>query len=188
MNRLSLLLAMLLLGGALAGCADNDQGTPTPTPTATTTATPSPTPTTTTSVVPTVTPTLPTPAGNLTNSSSGLFVRSIPTNLTAGQNATICWTVNGTGRIPHTALHFDNESHPNSTSFQDYDKGAIYPGNATSADPAGYAVPGEFCANLMVPETGSLYFRAHVLVPGVRNELSTEHELDGGTGTGSGST
>lgn len=183
MLRTTTLLTILLIGAAFAGCADTGDGdgtgapTPTPTPPAT------PTPATPTSATPVV-PTSPTPAANLTGNvtSPGIYVTSIPAMLTAGEPATVCWHVNGTARIPHTALHFDTESHPDSTRFQDYDQGAVYPGNASAADPAGYAVPGDFCANLTVPETGTLYFRAHALIPNVRNELSEEHSLSASGG------
>lgn len=108
------------------------------------------------------------------------FVGDVPEVAAPNSNLTVCWSVpvaGGNATVPHTAIHYDSASHPNSTAFADYKGGAVYPANGTSADPAGYTLPGPFCSNLKMPASGTLYFRAHVLIPGTRNELSVERNV-----------
>lgn len=92
----------------------------------------------------------------------------------AGFSNNICWSVAGlTGTSTHTAIHWDNVSHPNATAFSEYAGGAAYAGNL---DPAGFnvTVPGEFCANVTMPANGgALYMRAHVIFNGTHH-LSEE--------------
>lgn len=89
--------------------------------------------------------------------------------------ALVCWSVTGTGSIPHTALHTDTTRHPTATSFSDYKGDAFYPNNRTSADTQGYALPGSFCTNVRMPTNGTLYFRAHAMVnpPGMMSAESS---------------
>jgi len=108
---------------------------------------------------------------------------SAPNKAAAGSSALVCWRVESVGgatHVPHTALHWDTTSHPASTAFSDYKGGAVYPGNGTAAAAAGYDLPGPFCADAKVPASGTLYLRAHVMLPGVRNEMSDEIEIQAG--------
>ncbi|MEA3198682.1 MAG: hypothetical protein QOE90_110 [Thermoplasmata archaeon] len=118
------------------------------------------------------------------NASSVHFVGDVAEVAPAGTNVTVCWTVAGaTEHVPHTAIHFDTTSHPNSTAFSDYKGGAVYPDNGTTAAAAGYDLPGPFCANLAMPASGTLYFRAHVLGGSFANpgNLSEEQSIDVGS-------
>jgi uncharacterized protein (DUF427 family) len=104
-------------------------------------------------------------------------VVSAPASAPAGSKTLVCWRVEPEGaatHVPHTAVHWDTTSHPDSTSFTDYKGGAVYPDNGTAAAASGYDLPGPWCTDLTMPASGTLYFRAHVLLPGVRNEMSDE--------------
>jgi hypothetical protein len=88
----------------------------------------------------------------------------VPTSAAAGSNFTVCWRVEGTGTVPHTAIHTDDESHAGdaTATFADYDKATYYPGNATGQ--VAVDLPGTFCTSVQVPDTaGNLYLRAHVI-------------------------
>lgn len=99
-----------------------------------------------------------------------------------GNTTLVCWTVTGTGHIPHTALHTDTVTRPTATSFADYKGSPYYPQNRTSQDPAGYDLPGTFCTNLSYPANGTLYFRAHAMTnpPGM---MSAEGRITGNNTT-----
>lgn len=174
MHKIATVLAIMLVAASLAGCAA-DEATPTPTtttgatPTPTATPSPSPTPVLTTPTVPTVTP-------NVTAGPTSINITSYEANATAGGNATVCWRVEGTGVVPHTAIHFDNETHADdNVTFADYDGGARYPDNETAQAATGYTLPGDFCTSIPVPATGTVYYRAHVMIsPSVSSMLSDE--------------
>jgi hypothetical protein len=112
------------------------------------------------------------------------FVGSFNSTAMPGSNVTVCWNVTGTGRIPHTAIHTDNTSHPAATSFSDYKGTAYYPNNRTSQDPAGYALPSQFCTGVTAPMNGTIWLRAHAMnsPPGVLSVA--EQTLTAGNGTG----
>ena len=162
-------LILVALAGALvlAGCASSNNTTTTPTPTATTPA-----------ATPTATPTPMTPAMNGTGTGVAAIVTLDPTPARAamGTNVTVCWSVTGAGNVAHTAVHYDNVSHAGvGAKFSDYAGGAIYPGNTSAVVPAGYDLPGHFCAALPVPMNGTVYFRGHVIdSTGAPGKLSGE--------------
>lgn len=169
MQKTTLLLAVSMLAAtALAGCTDG--GSPTVTsPAGTTPASTTPTSTTPTSTTPTTTPT---PGGqNATVTVDDIYVVSLTDALDAAGTVNVCWRVDGEGAIGHTAIHYDTESHPNSTAFGDYDLGAVYPDNGPASGVT-HDLPGTFCATIPANET--LYLRAHALVPGSVNMLSAE--------------
>jgi hypothetical protein len=91
----------------------------------------------------------------------GVEVESSPLTAPADGTAEVCWSVAGHGTIPHTAVHVDNESHPDGGTFNDYDLGAYYPDND---DTGSYDLPGAFCTLVMMPSEGTLYLRAHAMV------------------------
>lgn len=154
---LSALIACLLL----AGCSgsDDDGGPTSSSPSATSTGSTSP------------------------GVATSIEVTRAPTSAEAGGNATVCWRVFGTGKVPHTAIHWDDESHaaePDRT-FQDYSLGVSYPGNQSMAHPAGYQLNvagADFCTSATLPSSGSIFVVAHVIdstrAPG---RLSTEREI-----------
>lgn len=96
----------------------------------------------------------------------------------ANGRATVCWRVEGAGNVPHVAIHWDDVSHATESgrTFQAYDLGASYPGNASAADPDGYDLPGSFCTDATVADT--IYVVAHVIdVAGAPGRLSPEREV-----------
>lgn len=189
----SSLLAILLLGAALAGCASDDDGDATngdPTPstgsTPGTSTPPSPTPsqpTSPTKLIPTPVANATQPPASPTGNVSRVVVLSAPDRATPGARAEVCFRVEGSGTIPHVAVHWDDQSHPGASSFTEYDGGAAYPGGGPTSPLA--SLPGTFCANLTAPSSGRLFYRAHALdpprMPGV---LSEEHVLDVGAPSG----
>jgi hypothetical protein len=96
------------------------------------------------------------------------FKGDVPAQANGGSKVPICWSVTGSGHVPHTALHTDTVSHKTSTSFSDY-RDAWYPNNATRDNATGYTLPGDFCTAVTMPANGTLYVRAHAMVtpPGV---------------------
>ncbi|MCA1813084.1 MAG: hypothetical protein LC624_03920, partial [Halobacteriales archaeon] len=110
---------------------------------------------------------------------SSVTVTQHPADASAGTNALVCWRVDGSGNVKHTALHYDAATHAGaSAKFTDYAGGTVYPGNATSAASAGYNLPGDFCANIPVGDKG-VYFRAHVIdASGGDGKLSEEQEVE----------
>lgn len=149
---------------ALAGCAggDDDGG---PTPTGTTSASAS----ASGSAAPAV--------------ATAVEITSAPASAPAGSMATVCWTVSGTGRVAHTAIHWDDLSHATDAdrTFQSYDLGASYPGNQSSPSEAGYqlqATGARFCTAATMPASGSIFVVAHVIdSTGAPGRLSQEREI-----------
>lgn len=93
---------------------------------------------------------------------SSVTVTRAPTEAPANSQALVCWRVDGSGNVPHTAVHYDTTSHPTATSFTEYAGGAVYPGNQSAQDPDGYDLPGDFCGNVPVGNQ-DVYYRAHVI-------------------------
>lgn len=126
----------------------------------------------------------------------------------------VCWDVDGNGTVAQTALYWDDVSHAtnatggnatdgnatdaNATTDSDrlalYDGGVAYPNGSTTADPAGYALPGRFCADVPAA-TGTVYMVAAVIPAGnatvlVSNEVAytptDDDGLDDDNGTDDG--
>jgi hypothetical protein len=118
-------------------------------------------------------------AVKIAGTATGIYVTSAPTTAAASSNALVCWHVNGTGNIAHTAVHYDTTSHAGSgVTFADYKGGAMYPGNQTAVAPAGYDLPGDFCTNVPMPPSGTLYYRAHYIdSAGVPGTLTDEKSI-----------
>lgn len=150
-----LFLPMLLL----AGCSDGGGGD-------------SETSTTTTSSAP------------VTGTATAVEIVSAPNAAAAGSKATVCFTVSGTGRVGHVAIHWDNSTHATepTRTFATYDAGASYPDNRSEADPNGYqlqATGTTFCTALTMPDEGSAFVVAHAIdSTGPPGRLSTEREID----------
>lgn len=98
----------------------------------------------------------------------------------SGGASEVCWTVSGSGNVAHVAIHWDTESHADAAdrTFAMYDAGAAYPDNTEALKPAGYDLPGTFCADVDVPTTGTLYIVGHVIdKAGAPGKLSSEVTL-----------
>lgn len=92
---------------------------------------------------------------------TSISITRAPTDAAANSNANVCWSVQGSGTVPHVAIHTDTASHNgSSTTFNDYAGPAYYANNEGSAQPK--ALPGEFCANVTIG-TQTVYFRGHVI-------------------------
>lgn len=154
----SILLTVLLLAGC-SGSDDDDGGPSSTGPSDTGSATSSP------------------------GVATRVDITRAPTSANAGSMATVCWEVFGTGRVPHTAIHWDNESHATQagSTFADYNVGASYPGNQSSASSAGYqlsATGTDFCTAATMPAAGSIFVVAHVIdSTGAPGRLSAEREI-----------
>jgi hypothetical protein len=146
----SILVALVVVAVALAGCtAKKDTST-------TTTAT--------------------TAGGVGQGTVTGVTIEA-PTNVMAGQRAVVCWNVAGSGNVGHNSIHWDTTSHANETSptSDRYKAGTIYPGNQSTADPAGYNLPGRFCSGVTEPVTGTYYVVGHAIdKTGSPGKISTE--------------
>lgn len=160
MTRATVLLLLSCL--LLAGCSDNDDGGDDP---------------------PTSTSTSGAPA---TGTVAAAEILSAPEMAPAGGKATVCWTVSGTGRVPHVAIHWDNVTHATEAgrSFSSYDLGASYPNNRTGPDSNGYQLMvsgARFCTAATMPESGSIFVVAHAMDSGgPPGMLSTEREIRSG--------
>lgn len=161
MTRLAPFASSLLVAGLLlSGCSgSDDDGEPSST---------SPSPTSTASASPGI--------------ATAIEITRAPASAEAGSKATVCWEVIGTGEVPHTAIHWDDESHATPPrSFQDYNMGASYPGNESSASPAGYQLSAsgtDFCTAATMPASGSIFVVAHVIdSTGAPGRLSGEREI-----------
>lgn len=119
------------------------------------------------------------PPANPTGSPASVTITQSPTTAAENSRAVVCWRVEGTGTIPHTAIHTDTTSHPGNAGFADYNGTTYYPNNATAA--SNVNLPGEFCTSVAVGAR-TLYIRAHAMVsaPGV---ISSERSITVGPGT-----
>lgn len=89
----------------------------------------------------------------------------LPESAAAGSVVPLCWRTEGSaGTSGHTAIHYGNESKLNATAVSEYPE-ALYPDNGPATTTGSFALPGPFCANLTMPQSGSVYFRPHVVYP-----------------------
>ena len=81
---------------------------------------------------------------------------SYPVNVKGETNFTIKWEVSGAaGNITHTAVHWGFRS--GGQDVKDYGRfSKVYTGK----------IPQQFSAELIAPESGPIYFRAHAMVDG----------------------
>lgn len=94
------------------------------------------------------------------------FSGTLPGSAAAGSSVTVCWSVEGSGRVPETSIRTDRASHagPDATAAS-YAGGAYYPSSTAAPDPSGYMLPNTFCTNVQVPGTPgeAIYLRPHIL-------------------------
>jgi plastocyanin len=167
-----LLLASLLAGlVALSGCASDDgdgDGDDGPSPSTSASGSVSTTATASPAIA------------------TAVEITSAPGSAPAGSKATVCWTVSGTGRAAHVAIHWDDASHASEANrtFQSYNLGASYPDNQTGPAPAGYDLQptgARFCTAATMPAAGSIFVVAHVIdSTGAPGRLSSEREVEAG--------
>lgn len=130
----------------------------------------------------------PTTSSSTTTQSSSSVATAVeitkaPASSPAGSKATVCWSVSGTGKVPHTAIHWDDASHASEAprTFQLYDLGASYPNNQSSAASGGYSVQPtgtSFCTAATMPASGSIFVVGHVMdSTGAPGRISSEREI-----------
>lgn len=106
-------------------------------------------------------------------------ITEVPETAAPSSTARVCWSAEGHGNVLRSTLHHDNVSHPNVQSFVEYRGGIVHPDNERTARRGGYALPGTFCASVVVPESGSLFLRANIIdgegPPGI---FSEERRID----------
>jgi plastocyanin len=155
--------SLLLIAFLLAGCSGGDDEpstSPSPSSTSTTTA-----------------------SSSSPGVATGVDITRAPSSSPAASMALVCWEVFGTGKVAHVAIHWDNVSHADepARAFADYDLGASYPGNESSASPNGYALQptgAEFCTSATMPASGSIFVVGHVIdSTGAPGRLSAEREV-----------
>ncbi len=95
-------------------------------------------------------------------------VTSYPSNVTEGTNFTIQFEVSGgtdQGNISHAAVHWGTRS--GGADIKDYGRfSKVYTGE----------VPQKFSVDLIAPESGIIYFRAHALIDGA-DIYSNEYQI-----------
>jgi hypothetical protein len=99
---------------------------------------------------------------------SVINVTSYPLNVIEGTNFTIQFEVSGgtnQGNISHAAVHWGSKS--GGEDIKDYGRfSKVYTGR----------VPQKFSVELIAPESGIIYFRAHALIDGA-DVYSNEYEI-----------
>lgn len=160
MNMRTLLLASVLVGVALAGCATNDDADannttptatdPTPTPDATPDATPTPTETTAT---PEPTPEAPTPVGEAP--SFTLTATNVPEEVIVNEPFEFTLTIEGdaTMESDHIGAHYNTTPNPEPAGA--YGKGCEHQSGSA---------PGEFTVRCTFADAGEHYLRGHLRV------------------------
>lgn len=119
-----------------------------------------------------------------TGAATAVEITSNPANAPANGKAAVCFTVSGTGKVGHVAIHWDDATHATSPSrtFGDYNLGGSYPNNRTSPAPSGYdlqATGTRYCTAATMPDSGSIFVVAHVIDnDGAPGDLSTERRID----------
>lgn len=88
-------------------------------------------------------------------------IESPPTSGAAGTKVTISWEVSGTGKIAHTAVHYDTKA-GNPADFNSYAKATP---DFAVLNPAQDA-PKKYSASINVPSSGTVYYVVHALVDG----------------------
>lgn len=153
------LVTLFALAGCMGGGGDDDGGDSTGAPTTTG----------------------PTFAGAAT----AVEITSSPASAPAEGKAVVCFTVSGSGRVGHVAIHWDDATHATSPgrTFNDYNLGGSYPNNRTSPDPAGYDLQPtgtRYCTAATMPGSGSIFVVAHVIDANgpEAGDLSTERQVD----------
>ena len=92
---------------------------------------------------------------------SSITVANAPSSAGAGQKVTIEWEVKGTGKISHTAVHWDTKP-GNPADFESYAKATP---DFVAIDPPQDA-PKNYSASIDIPSSGAVYYVVHARVDG----------------------
>ena len=90
-----------------------------------------------------------------------IAVANAPSSAGAGQKVTIGWEVKGTGKISHTAVHWDTKP-GNPADFKSYAKATP---DFVAIDPPQNA-PKNYSASIDIPSSGAVYYIVHAIVDG----------------------
>ncbi|MHB8586993.1 MAG: hypothetical protein ACYDDF_14280 [Thermoplasmatota archaeon] len=105
---------------------------------------------------------------------------TIAANGTPGESLQVCWHVDGTGTIPHTAVHTDTTSR-NGQGYAAYTGATYYPNDASSA--IAEVLPGTFCTHVILPTfaasagVGKLFLVAHAMTDAGASTYSVEKSI-----------
>lgn len=94
---------------------------------------------------------------------ASVSITDIPSEVLIGKPIVVKWHLDGSGDVPHTAIHWGTKSHAD-VAIADMST-QTYP----SAAPVGYltgSAPGDFSASITVDEPITIYLRAHAIVAG----------------------
>ncbi|HEY4674317.1 MAG TPA: hypothetical protein VIH03_09130 [Nitrososphaerales archaeon] len=90
-----------------------------------------------------------------------IAIVNAPSSAGAGQKVTIEWEVKGTGKISHTAVHWDTKP-GNPADYKSYAKATP---NFAAIDPPNNA-PRNYSATIDIPSSGTVYYVVHAIVDG----------------------
>lgn len=92
---------------------------------------------------------------------AAIDVKSVPATATSGEKLTFAWEITGSGKISHTAVHWDTKP-GNPADFASYAKAtpefALI--NPPQDAPKGYSV------SIAAPQAGNIYYVIHAIVDG----------------------
>ena len=90
-----------------------------------------------------------------------IAIANAPSSAGAGQKVTIAWEVKGTGKISHTAVHWDTKP-GNPADYKSYAKATP---NFAAIDPPNDA-PKNYSVTIEIPSSGTVYYVVHAIVDG----------------------
>ena len=116
-------------------------------------------------VAPVSPPTQP-PATPPATEAVAVAVTSAPITVETGKAFQVSWTVNGTGTVTHSAVHYDYSSHPGTFGTDVAPAASGYPYFPKDYAAINMSAPASFTVSITPNVTGALYFRAHAIVDG----------------------
>ena len=99
------------------------------------------------------------PVGAPTN--VAIEIKSVPAAASAGEKLTFAWEVTGTGKILHTAVHWDTKP-GNPADFKSYTKAAP---DYAAIDPP-HDAPHGYSVTIEAPQASTMYYIIHAIVDG----------------------
>lgn len=90
-----------------------------------------------------------------------IAIQAAPERVTPEQRVTITWMIEGSGKVSHTALHWDTKP-GNPADFKTYAKAT--PDFASLSPPDD--LPKQYTVTLDAPSTGTVYYVIHAIVDG----------------------
>lgn len=94
-----------------------------------------------------------------------------PESASASEEFVVSWEVSGTGKIPHTAIHYGPKSVADPKGPSDYPKATEF-----QCQDVQCSLPNSFFAKIKIDAAGTYYYRAHAVVDG-KNVWSEEKKI-----------